>query len=322
MAGRVSAVVVHYSGTDDLRRCVASLEASAWPDLEIVVVDNGSADGVPAEVAGRRVALPANVGFAAGANAGMQAATGEWILLLNPDAEVEPGCVAALVAADADAAAARVLLRDDPARLDNCGHDLYPDGLNWCRGRGEDAAGRYEEGGDVLLFSGAAVLLRRSALVEAGLFDASYWAYGEDADLALRFAARGLVCRYVPDAVVRHEVGGSFGRMSARKVFLVERNRARVAVTHLPKRWVAASPLWTLARHVALATAPAGVAADVPAARRPVLAATIAAAHVASLLALPASVARRRARRGALPPERLAAARVGVKQLRARPAGT
>lgn len=323
--GRVSAVVVHYSGIEDLRRCVAALQRSDWPDLEVVVVDNGSADGVPAELAVRRVVLPRNSGFAAGANVGMQVATGAWILLINPDAEVAPGCVRALVEADVDAATARVVLRDAPDRLDNCGHDLYPDGLNWCRGRGEPASGRYEQSEDVLLFSGAAVLLRRSALVAAGLFDPVYWAYGEDADLSLRLAARGLRCRYVREAHVVHAVGASFGKFSMRKVFLVERNRARVAVTHLPARWLLASPWWTLARHSLMARGAAsgdGLAASWTPSRRALLPAVVAAAHVASLLDLPGGLRRRLAREGRLDPARLRAARAPLAALAARPSGT
>jgi GT2 family glycosyltransferase len=323
-AGRVSAVVVHYRGLDDLRRCVAALGRSDWPDLEIIVVDNGSRDGLPAGLRVRRVVLPSNVGFAAGANAGMQVATGSWIFLVNPDAEVDPACVRELATADVDAAAARVLLRDHPDRLDNCGHELYPDGLNWCRGRGERAAGRYEEPEEVLLFSGAAVLLRRSALVAAGLFDPSYWAFGEDADLSLRLAARGLTCWYVPSAVVRHAVGASFGRTSMRKVFLVERNRARVAVTHLPLRWLAASPGWTLVRHLIMARGAAageGLAASWPPARRMLLPGVVAAAHLASLIDLPAGLRRRRSRGGRLDVDRLTRSRASTAALAGRPSG-
>ena len=59
-AGRISAVLVHHSGEDDLRCCVASLRAQELDDLEIVVVDNGSEDGVPARLGSgvRRLRLP------------------------------------------------------------------------------------------------------------------------------------------------------------------------------------------------------------------------------------------------------------------------
>lgn len=331
MPGRVSVVIVHYRGEEDLRACVASVWAQERRDIEVIVVDNGSRDGAvdrlaPTARAGRlrRAVLPSNLGFAGGANAGLQLATGEHLLLLNPDAELQPECIGELIAADADAAAPRVLLRDAPELLDNCGHGLYPDGLNWCRGRGLPAAGRFGTADEPLLFSGAAVLLRRSALVRSGLFDPSYFAYGEDADLSLRFASHGLSVRYVPSALVHHAVGGSFGQLALRKVFLVERNRARVAVTHLPASWLLVSPLWTALRHAVLATGAAagqGLGASWRGRERLLLPVAVGAAHVASLLQLPGSLRRRRALPRRVARTRFAGARVGPRELAARPAG-
>ncbi len=299
------------------------------------MVDNGSGDGAVSSLPAwedapgrrrrlRRLRMPANLGFAAAANAGLQAASGEYLFLLNPDTEAEPSCVSELVGANADVAAARLLLMDDPDRLDNCGSALYPDGLNWCRGRGELASGRYEQEDEVLVFSGAAVLFRREVLLRTGLFDPDYFAYGEDADLSLRVAREGMHCRYVPSARVLHRVGGSFGRLGLRKVFLVERNRARVAVTHLPWSWLLASPLWTLARHGVMARGAAsgtGLPSAWSPSRRFLLPAVVLAAHAASLVELPGSLRRRRALRGRLDPARLAAARVGPSELAARPPG-
>lgn len=326
MPGRLSAVVVHHSGRADLERCVRSLRAQDWPDLEIVVIDNGATDGAPALLDGpvRRVWLPRNAGFAAGANAGLAAATGELLLLLNPDAAVLPGCLRALAAAGSDVAVPRVLLDEQPELLDNCGHLVFPDGLNWCRGRGLPAAGRFERPEDLLLFSGAAVLFRRAALARSGLFDPSYFAFGEDADLSLRASARGLGCRYVPEATVRHRVGGSFGKLALRKVFLVERNRARVAITHLPLAWLVAAPAWTAARLLVMARgalAGEGLAASWPPSQRPAVAAVVLAAWLASIPQIPGSLARRRAVGGRPPRDRLRLARATLADLAARPKG-
>ena len=299
----VSWVVVHYRGEQDLQACLRSLYAQPQP-VEVVVVDNGSGDGAvqrlpppPAPHRLRRLLRLRNGGFAAGVNAGLALATGRWIGLLNPDAALLPGAQGLLLdelRAGADAAAPQILLADDPALRDNAGHALLPDGLNWCRGRGEPARDGAPE--DLLLFSGAAVLLRREALAAAGGLDPSYFAYGEDADLALRMGRLGLRCRYVPAARVVHRVGGSFGRFAWRKVYLVERNRLRVAVTHLPVSWLLASPAWTLARHLRLARAARrgeGLAAAWAPGARLALPLVVGAAHAASILALPCSLRRR-----------------------------
>ncbi len=331
--GRVSVVVVHYEGESDLSLCCDSVFAQGHPDLELIVVDNGSRDGAPARLRSdprlKRLWLPDNQGFAAGANAGLLAATGEALLLLNPDAALRRGCLAALLEAleDVDIAAPRLLLASHPDRLDNCGHDLFPDGLNWCRGRGERADGRYEDPEDLLVFSGAAVAFRRSALALCGGLDPTYWAYGEDADLALRAARFDLRCRYVPSAVATHRVGGSFGSHGLLKAFLVERNRVRVAATHLPLTWLMAAPLWTGARVAALGLAALvgkGAGGGYSRRDRALLPLMLSSAWIAGVVDLPGSLGRRVAlgrlgeRRGL--DSRLGEARVGIRALLRRPA--
>jgi GT2 family glycosyltransferase len=331
--GRVSVVVVHYQGESDLSLCCDSVLAQGHPDLELVVVDNGSSDCAPALLPPdprlRRLWLPDNEGFAAGANAGLLAATGDVLVLLNPDAAMRRGCLQTLLTAleDADIAAPRILLASEPDRLDNCGSDLFPDGLNWCRGRGEAATGRYEEPEDLLVFSGAAVAFRRSALALCGGLDPAYWAYGEDADLALRAARFGLRCRYVPGAVVTHRVGGSFGSHGLLKAFLVERNRVRVAATHLPLSWLIAAPLWTGARVAALglaALAGKGAGGGFSPRDRALLPLMVGSAWIAGALTVPGSLGRRLAL-GRLGDRqeldsRLGQARVGIRALLRRPA--
>jgi len=325
----VSIVLVYYRGAQDLRDCIASVLDQDWPDLELVLVDNDSPAGLPpvddllSQALHLRsskvtVLLDRNEGFAGGANAGAAVARGEYIFFLNPDTELQAGCISALVSAEADIATARLLLASDPGLIDNCGHGLFPDGLNWCRGRGQVAAGRFLQSEDVLLFSGAAVLFTRKALARTGGFDPSYFAYGEDADLSLRAARLGLRCRYVADACVHHKVGGSFGRLALRKVLLVERNRSRVAVTHLPWSWLLTSPWWTLRRHLALGKGAAtgrGLAASWPTWQRPLLPVVVLGAHVASLWDLPGNLRRRKALGGGMSPHLLHPARVGVEEV-------
>ncbi len=346
VSGRVSVVVVHFRGEDDLRRCIASVLSQEHPDLELVVVDNGASDGAvercrpsqgPGEVSGcwRPLHLDTNRGFAGGVNAGLSQCSGERILLLNPDAELDLGALAALLkaSAEADIVAPRILLRDGRDLLDNCGHGLFPDGLNWCRGRGEPALGRYLEAEPLLLFSGAAVLFRREALVRTGGLDPSYFAYGEDADLALRSARLGLRCHYEPEAVVRHRVGGSFGALSFRKAFLVERNRARVALTHLPVAWLFTAPLWTVARHGVLGLASLrgrGLSEGQPWSTRFALPLGVLLGQLAAWGRVPGSLRRRRALRRWVETtpsrqrddwsERLRDWRVGLAELSSRPA--
>ncbi len=101
----VSVVVVTYGGLALTQACLDSLfQAETWPNLEVLVVDNGSADGTPeylrsiADPRARCFFNPDNLGFAAANNVGIRAARGEIVVLLNNDTVVPPGLMGRLVA--------------------------------------------------------------------------------------------------------------------------------------------------------------------------------------------------------------------------------
>lgn len=255
----LSAVVVNWNGRQHLAVCLDSLRRQTLAGIEIVLVDNGSSDDSLTLVrerygdAVRVVALGENRGYAGGLNAGIAAARGRYLLPLNSDTEVAPECGARLVAA-ADAHptsglfAPKILEFEQRDRLDNVGHWLYPDGLSRGRGRLELDRGQYDGEEEIVLPSGCAVLLRRAMLADVGLFDEDLFAYCEDTDLGLRARLAGWRCRAVPGAVVYHKYSAASAAYSPLKAFLVERNRAWVAIKCLPAPLLAVSPLFTLAR--------------------------------------------------------------------------
>ncbi len=321
-APAVSVVIPSVDGAHHLGPCLASLARSRGPRPEVVVVDGGSADGTRAVCAAsalpvRLVALPRNVGYAAAVNAGLAAARGDDLVVLNNDVEVAPDFLERLVAtahhAGAELVAPRVLVLDRPGVIDNTGNDLYADGLNLCRARGEPDEVRHRVAVDPLLPSGAALLIRRSLLERIGGFDERFFAYGEDAEFGLRALRAGAPVRYAPDAVVHHRGGGTWGPDSLRKAFLVERNRGRLAALHFPAGALLRSPLHLAARyaeHLRAGWAGAGPLARFRGGVRPVAAGVVAAAGVAgAVLALPGDLRRRRelAAAAILPEEGLAA---------------
>ena len=255
----VSVIVVNWNGREHLETCFSSLLAQTLHGTESLMVDNGSTDGSVDFMrarfgdAVRVVTLPSNAGYGAGLNAGIRAARGHYLFALNNDTEVERSCVAGLYAAaernpDAGSFAPKILSFDERRRLDNVGHLLYADGLSRGRGRLEDDHGQYDRDEEILLFSGCAVLLRREMLTDIGLFDEDLFAYCEDTDLGLRAQLAGWRCRAVPTAVVYHKYSASSAHYSPMKAFLVERNRAWVAVKCLPVPLLLLSPLFTALR--------------------------------------------------------------------------
>ena len=98
----LSVIIVSWNGMRQLPECLATLLPQLSPEAEVILVDNGSTDGTADWARANHphaytIELPENLGFAGGVNAGLRAARGELLLLINDDAFVEPGFVAALL---------------------------------------------------------------------------------------------------------------------------------------------------------------------------------------------------------------------------------
>ncbi|MGA6992777.1 MAG: glycosyltransferase family 2 protein [Candidatus Deferrimicrobiaceae bacterium] len=255
-----SVIVLNWNGRHLLEECLESVLSQTFRDFETIVVDNGSTDGsvdLMQERWGgqiRVVALPSNIGFAGGNNAGIRAARGKFIVLLNNDTAVDPGWLSALSGAirrhpDAGMFTPKILNYYRRDEIDNTGHVIYPDGLARGRHRLEKDDGRFDEEGEALWPSGCAGVSRMEMLDEIGLLDETFFAYGEDVDLGLRARWAGWECFYVPDAVVYHKYSATSGTYSSRKAFLVERNRLWILFKNFPLMNILASPFYTAHRY-------------------------------------------------------------------------
>lgn len=255
----VSVIVVNWNGAAYLGACLDSVLAQTYPDLEIIVVDNGSTDASLAllRTYGSRLRVienPTNLGFAGGNNVGLRAAKGAYVALLNSDAVADRDWVAALVrAAEADPGigmcASKIYLGGHDRLLDSAGLLLSRDGIGRGRGRLEPDGLVFSREEDVFAPSACAALYRRSMLETIGLFDEDFFAYCEDSDLALRGRLAGWRCRYVPGALVVHAYSRSTAPYSAFKAFHVERNRIWVVVKCFPARLIVASLAFTIGRY-------------------------------------------------------------------------
>jgi GT2 family glycosyltransferase len=238
--------------------------------FEVVLVDNGSADGSVAmarEEFGHSAAFQLeviensrNLGFCEANNQGMARARSPLVALLNNDAEAEPGWLAALCAAMNQAplvgmAASKVLVWEDPGRIDKVGHLIYLDGQNRGRGTGERDEGQYDAPGEALWPDGCACMYRRTMIQEIGGFDEDFFAYADDAELGLRARIAGWGCVYVPTAVVRHHRGATLGLANLRRLELIERNRVLLVAKLFPWRLVWLNGVFYLARLAAGALA-------------------------------------------------------------------
>jgi GT2 family glycosyltransferase len=258
----VGVVVANWNRKELLRACLDSLARQTHGSFEVVVVDNGSTDGSAAlveEIAKtypvplNLIVNPVNMGFCAANNQGIFSTDAELVALLNNDAEADPGWLEALECAirqgeDIGMAASKVLVWEDPARIDKCGHLIYPDGQNRGRGSGQTDHGQFDRIEEVLWPDGCAAMYRRAMLEDVGGFDEDFFAYADDAELGLRARWAGWRCLYTPDAVVRHHRGATLGLGSARRLTLIERNRVLLAVKQFPWSLLWANGAFLLAR--------------------------------------------------------------------------
>ena len=230
--GDVRVVIATHRSAADVARAIASALAQGLHPSQVTVVDNASPDGTVAAVRAaapgvRLLAAPTNLGFARACNRGAAAAGGGALLLLNPDAVLQPGSLAAMLAAlDADPRRGAISPRIDrpDGRLDAACRRTFPSpviafyrlsGLSRLFPHSPrlaaynrthlpvDAPGPIDSG------SGACLLLRRSAWDAVGGFDERYFMYGEDLDLCWRLAAAGWTTWYEPGARVVHRKGAS-----------------------------------------------------------------------------------------------------------------
>ena len=243
----ISVIVVNWNRRDLLRACLHSLRGQQNVDFEVILVDNGSTDG-SLDMARSEfsqafplscIANEANLGFCAANNQGIAGATGEFIALLNNDAEAHPRWLHSLEAVFEDRprlgmAASKILSHEDPTRIDKVGHLIYLDGQNRGRGTGEVDCGQYDRLEEVIWPDGCAAMYRRSMLDQIGGFDEDFFAYADDAELGLRARIAGWECLYVPQAVVRHRHSSTLGAHSLRRLELIERNRVLLAVKLFP----------------------------------------------------------------------------------------
>ena len=235
----ISVVIVSFNSAGFLRACLSSVLASLPAFGEVIVIDNASSDESCALIRKEfpsvtLLSLKANEGFGAACNRGAAAASGRYLVFLNPDSQVEPGWLEPLRRTleedpTVGAASPKIVLLDRPEMINACGNDVHVAGFPSCHLWGV-AAEAVREGGEVTAISGAAFMISKALFDELGGLDPQFFMYLEDTDLSWRLRLRGYRCRYVPQSVVRHRYAPAF---SPQKFFWLERNRYRLLAKNL-----------------------------------------------------------------------------------------
>jgi GT2 family glycosyltransferase len=234
----LSVVIPNYNGARVLPSCLRALAAQDTPPAEVVVVDDGSSDGSADRAAvdypGARVLrLQRNGGFAGAANAGVRAAAGPIVAVLNSDARPRPYWVHAVSAFHRSDCFSwgGPLLRPD-GFIESAGDIWYPQGHTGKWLAGAIAANVPGEPYEVFAPPGAAVVFDRGLFLELGGYDERFGLYLEDIDLAFRAHRRGLRSWLVPTAPVEHDLAASSS--PARATWYIARNSLWCHVMNSP----------------------------------------------------------------------------------------
>jgi len=256
----ISIVILNFNGKRYLEACLASVFSQTFGDFEVLLVDNGSSDGSLEYVEMhfpevRVIKNEKNLGFAGGMNAGIMQTSGEYIMILNNDTQMEKSFLEKLIVPmkseeRVGMCASKMLLCD--GRINSTGICLSRSGAAWDRGLAEPDVGQYDASLEVFGPCAGAALYRKKMLEEIGFFDEDFFLYMEDVDLAFRGRLAGWKCCYVPDARVRHVHGGTLAPGSELAVYYGNRNLLWNVVKNFPRTLLITSMPWIIGRNLAV----------------------------------------------------------------------
>ncbi len=224
---RVYVGIVTYNSAADLPACFAALKQQTYADVQVVVLDNASADesvdwmwqNAPDM---KLIINQENVGFGRAHNqlvAACDLQAGEFYLTLNPDATLMPDYIRELVRVMGETGAGwaggKLLHKDDNQQptgiLYSAGQGIRRDGYVLNIGEAMPDTALFNQQREVFVVSGAALMIRTEAISsiapQGDLFDEQMFLYGEDIDVGWRARRQGWHCWYVPTAVAYHRGG-------------------------------------------------------------------------------------------------------------------
>ena len=212
-SSKVSIIILNWNGGEDVLECLKSVKDIDYPDYEIIVVDNGSTDNSVEEIKRsfpdiKLIQNNKNLGFPGGANVGIRAATGGYIMLLNDDTVVARNILKDLVEAmgsnaSIGIAGPMILYHNEPDKIWCAGMQLHL--LGYASSIGKGLNKELFNKSCFVDYISCALLIKKEVIDKIGLLDPEYFLYSEDADFCLRAKNAGYECIYVPSPTVWHK---------------------------------------------------------------------------------------------------------------------
>lgn len=258
--GDVTVIVPVWNGRELLECLLRGLRAQTVTPAEVLVVDDGSADGsaeAGEQMGARAVRMGTHGGFARAVNQGIRESRTPLVAIVNND--VEPARdwlekLAAGLTGDAWFATGRILQAENHSRIDATYDAVCRGGTAWRVGHGAADGPAFHQAREIGGAPFTAALFRTGLFDRVGLLDERFESYLEDADFGLRCARAGCAGRYVPEAVAWHRGSATLGiwhpdttcRIARNQVFLIAKHYSREMLAGYAWQILVAQGLWGL----------------------------------------------------------------------------
>jgi len=239
MSPKVSIIILNWNNYKDTKECFESLGKVTYPNYEVVFVDNRSTDGSDEQLKKefsqhKFIQTGANLGFSGGCNAGIKYALkngDDYIMLLNNDTIVKKDFLEPLVEAfesnvGLGIVGGKAYYYDETNRIHMAGAKM-----DWLRatykryGDNQIDRGQFDKPKEVGFASAYFMLVKKEVFTNAGLLSEDYFGGVEECEFVVRAKRKGYKIYYVPDSVIWHKIGRSYGRGTPRSIYNCYRNK-------------------------------------------------------------------------------------------------
>lgn len=253
---KISIIIVNYNQVKITIDCLDSLSKIAYPNYEIILVDNNSQDDSIKKIKEKYpkiklIEIQENSGFTGGNNTGLKSANGDFILLLNNDTKVKPNFLEPLVEdmlsdSKLGIIQSKILVMDNPRFLDNVVSYQTVTGFLYHQGYLDKDGPKYSNFLYSFSAKGACILIRKEVL-KLELFDDDYFAYFEETDLCWRAWLLGFKVGFEPRSIIYHKMGATSSKMNKSFVHYHSfKNRIRTIIKNADTFTL----MWMLPTHI------------------------------------------------------------------------
>ncbi len=237
---KVSIIVLNYNAGELLLNCLESVFRTSYDNIEVIVVDNASKDQSHKKCKEKfdKIKLienKQNLGYCEGNNVGIREASGEFIVILNPDTTVDRNWIIELISAYRKYGEGlyqpKIISLYEENILQSTGNMIHLFGFGFARDKGIPDISQQKEIERIGYASGTCLFTSQQVIKKIGLFDSFLFLYHDDLDLGWRAAQLGIKSYYVPLATIYHAESYSL-KWSSKKFFWLERNRRYCLLTH------------------------------------------------------------------------------------------